>query len=595
MQIFFNSRINKYKKPFGAIKAGDTISLAVGVPHGIFVEYIDVEMVKVGETPVYYRLNYCGECDGVHNFKADITITSCGIYKYRFICGCENGVITFGKTAGGYASESSSEYYQQTVTMREYSTPQHLKGGIIYHIFVDRFAIGGRRVNSPYGIMKEWGEEVTIIDNDGIFRANDFYGGNLQGIIDKLDYIKRLGVTLIYLSPIFKSSSNHRYDTGDYMTIDEMLGDEKIFKLLIDEAAKLGIGIMLDGVFNHTGSDSLYFNKFGHYDSIGAYQGIKSPFFDWYHFINFPNEYACWWGITVTPTVNKLVESYRRFIMGGGGVLDKWTSMGLKGWRLDVVDELDTDFVTGIRNAVKQKGEEIAVIGEVWEDASTKVAYGTMRPYLLGGQLDGVMNYPFKDSIIKYVTGGNRTEFIEEIMTIVENYPKQSLDSSMTLLGTHDTARILSVLSGADMIGTDKEYRKNYRMDAELRQKAIRLLKMACAIQFFLPGVPSIYYGDEIGMEGYEDPLNRRPMDWINADKELLEHYRMLGALRSDNKDVFGGEFAISEINDMLLIERTEKTGDKKIVLYVNLNNEDIKIKKLTVKAQSFLIDISNS
>lgn len=595
MQIFFNSRLDRYKKPFGATKAGDSISITVDAPHGVFIEYIDVEMVKVGETPVYYRLNYCGEHDGMHSFHTDIAITSCGIYKYRFICVCENGIKTFGKTSGGYASESSGEYYQQTVTTCDYTTPQHLKGGIIYHIFVDRFAIGGRRVNSPYGIMKEWGEEVTIVDNDGIFRANDFYGGNLQGVIDRLNYIKSLGVTLIYLSPIFKSSSNHRYDTGDYMMIDEMLGDEKTFKSLIDEAAKLGIGIMLDGVFNHTGADSLYFNKFGHYDSVGAYQGIKSPFFDWYHFINFPNEYACWWGITVTPTVNKLVESYRRFIMGGGGVLDKWTSMGLKGWRLDVVDELDADFVTGIRETVKQKGNEIAVIGEVWEDASTKIAYGTMRPYLLGGQLDGVMNYPFKDSIIKYVTGGNRTEFIEEIMTIVENYPKQSLDSSMTLLGTHDTARILSVLSGADMVGTDKEYRKNYRMDAALRKKAIRLLKIAAAIQFFLPGVPSIYYGDEIGMEGYEDPLNRRTMDWNNADEELLKHYRKLGSLRADNRRVFGGEFKISEYNEMLLIERTEGVNNKKIALYVNLNDKDIKINKLTVKAQSFWIDIGKS
>lgn len=593
MQIIFNSRKEKFKKPFGAIAAGDSISLAVDVPHGIYVEYIEVEMIKVGEAPAYYRMDYCGENNGLHSFKTAITITTSGIYRYRFICVGEEGVVTYGKTTGGYACENSGEYFQQTVAEHNYSTPAHLKGGVIYHIFIDRFAIGGRRVNSQYGVMKEWGEEVTIVDDDGIFRANDFYGGNLQGIIDNLDYIESLGVTLIYLSPIFKSSSNHRYDTGDYMTIDEMLGDEKIFAKLINAAQKRGIGIMLDGVFNHTGADSIYFNKFGHYDSVGAYQGIKSPFFDWYRFINFPTEYECWWGITVTPTVNKLVDSYRRFIMGKGGVLDKWTSMGLKGWRLDVVDELDEDFVTGIRSTVKAVDKDIALIGEVWEDASTKVAYGTMRPYLLGWQLDGVMNYPFKNSIINYVTSGNKQNFIEEIMTIVENYPKQSLDASMTLLGTHDTARILSVLSGADMVGTDKEYRRRYRMDAETRAKAVELLKTASAIQYFLPGVPSVYYGDEIGMEGYEDPINRRPMSWDNIDVELLEHYRILGKLRAEHRAAFAGNFTIQEDNELLIIKLADADSGDKLLLYVNMTDCEYEggyDGKPTIKPYSFAI-----
>lgn len=577
MQLFFNSTNSRFKTPFGAFKAGEAMTLRVEVPHGVFVEKIYVELRKQDEETIYYPMKYCGKAEGTHSYTFSIQITSEGIYWYRFFARSERGTRTFGRGKGGNASSTSAEFFQQTVTSIDYNTPAHLKGGLIYHIFVDRFAIGGRRVSRQNAILKEWDEEVTIIDSDGVFRANDFYGGNLQGIIDKLDYLASLNVTLLYLSPIFKSASNHRYDTGDYMTIDEMLGDEFTFKSLIDNAAKRGIGIMLDGVFNHTGADSLYFNKFNHYDSIGAYQGIRSPYFEWYHFIHFPNDYACWWGITVTPTVNKLVESYRRFIMGSGGVLDKWTSFGLKGWRLDVVDELDKDFVNGIRTTLKAKDSEIAVIGEVWEDASTKVAYGSMRPYLLGNQLDGVMNYPFKEAIINVMLSRDTDAFVDSVMTIVENYPKQSLDCCMTLLGTHDTARILSVLSNIDMSGTTKEYRRRWRMSAQQRSKAVKLLKVASALQYFLPGVPSVYYGDEIGMQGYEDPLNRRAMTWNDIDTDLLNHYRKLGGLRADNRSVFAGEFNIRLDNGLVAIERRDIVTNAGIKLLVNLSDTAIR------------------
>lgn len=602
MQVFFNSRFLENKKPFGAIKAGDTISLVIAVAEGVFVEYIDVEIVKQDECPVYYRMEYAGKDKNLHLFKEEITIESEGIYWYRFVASTENGIITLGKGDDNNLTEDSARYYQQTVTLKDYRTPDHLKGGLIYHIFVDRFNVAGRAIPPEYGVLKKWGEEVTIVDPDGVFRANDFYGGNLDGITDKLDYLASLGVTLLYLSPIFKSSSNHRYDTGDYMQIDPMLGDELAFKRLIDEAAKRGIGIMLDGVFNHTGADSLYFNKFGHYPSIGAYQGIKSPFFDWYHFINYPDEYACWWGITVTPTVNKMIDSYRHFIMGDGGVLDKWTSFGLKGWRLDVVDELDKDFVTGIRNVVKAKNSEIAIIGEVWEDASTKIAYGTMRPYLLGYQLDGVMNYPFKEAIIDYVSGGTADNFINIVMDITENYPKDSLDSSMTLIGSHDTCRILSVLSGVNALKMTKKERLEYRLSAEERAEAKARLKIASALQYFLSGVPSIYYGDEIGMEGFDDPINRRCMAWDSIDNELLTHYKKLGDIRGKFRPLFTAEMELSTLNGAVII--TRKLGGDKLILVANATDTDIvvsrvkgidiisgkEVKRLTVKANDFRI-----
>ena len=174
--------------------------------------------------------------------------------------------------------------WQLTVYDKSFVVPDTIKGGVIYHIFADRFAHAGKDVQPRYGYLKKWGEKVTVREPDGSYRANDFFGGNFKGITGKLDYLASLGVTEIYLSPIFESSSNHRYDTGDYMKIDPLLGTEDDFRELITQARKRGIGIILDGVFNHSGADSVYFNQLGHYDSVGAYQSKDSPYYDWYYF-----------------------------------------------------------------------------------------------------------------------------------------------------------------------------------------------------------------------------------------------------------------------------------------------------------------------
>ncbi|MFW5780483.1 MAG: glycoside hydrolase family 13 protein, partial [Bacillota bacterium] len=392
-------------------------------------------------------------------------------------------------------------------------------------------------------------------------RANDFYGGNLKGIASKLDYLNELGVTMIYLSPIFESSSNHRYDTADYSKIDYLLGGEEDFDNLIQQAREKGISVMLDGVFNHTGADSVYFNKYNHYDSLGAYQSKQSPYFDWYTFYEFPHNYKCWWGITVVPTISRNAKGYQQMIAGEKGIINKWTKKGVKGWRLDVVDELSSYFVEKIRSAIKTADEDALVIGEVWEDASTKYSYDEQRRYFRGKELDGVMNYPFKRAILDYLNHNNSQEFIERVMSICENYPMMSLNVCMTLIGSHDTIRAINALAKVKICNTTKQYRKDYRLSPEEYLRGRKKLLIASCLQYFLPGIPTVYYGDEIGMQGFEDPINRRPFDFESRDDVIYNHYKKLGKIRKENREIFKGIFdCLATDNETIFIKRKSLT-----------------------------------
>lgn len=556
MQFYFDSRSKDCKRPFGAVKEGSKLDFNTYAQDGVFINSVVLALTDDATGQITrYQLEYKGKSDvATSMFGCRITAPKAGLYWYKFEIFSEEGITE-------YLNPRTKSQFQLTVYSEDYETPERFKGGVIYHIFVDRFCKEADPGvdTSTHSVYKQWNEPLTLKDADGVYRANDFYGGNFEGIISKLDYLKSLGVNIIYLSPIFRSSSNHRYDTGDYLRLDPLLGTEEKFKELIDKAKRKGIYIMLDGVFNHTGADSLYFNKFGNYDSIGAYQSKQSPYYRWYDFINYPDEYMCWWGVTVCPTVNKRAEGYRKLIFGEGGVIDKWSRMGVSAWRLDVVDELPEEFVEKIRIAVKSVSDKKLLIGEVWEDASNKISYSKRRHYLLGKELDGVMNYPFKDAIINYSRGGRAKAFVDAIMTICENYPKKSLDCTMTLIGSHDTVRVLNRLSDYNISGLDKAARAKVVLEGDILAAAKARLKIASALQFFLPGIPSVYYGDESGMQGYEDPLCRRPMNWDSQDKELLDHYKTLGMLRKKYRSQITGSIKLYESGGVLYLERRAK------------------------------------
>ncbi len=567
-----------HKKPYGATAVGKATTITFPLETYFGIKKVFVILRKDNEN-IRIELPLSHHADGIDYFVGNITLSSHGIWHYRFEGEYPDGSLAFfGRDYDGTAIRGDwLPEWQLTVSKVDYKTPIQSKQGVIYQIFPDRFAKGEDRPFLKKGrLHSDWHDRPDFAREGVDYRADDFYGGNVKGVIDKLDYIKSLGVNAIYFNPVFKSSSNHRYDTGDYLQIDELFGDDNQFEELIVKAKEKGIGIILDGVFNHTGADSLYFNKFGNYSTLGAYQSKESPYYDWFYFDNFPDKYGCWWGSTVVPTVNKSAKGYKDLILGKDGVIEKWTKMGIAGWRLDVVDELPIVFTTELCRKIKSVNPDCSIIGEVWEDASTKVAYSEWRPYFMGEQLDGVMNYPFKESIIQYILGGNPRDFVAGITHILENYPKESLDSNMNLIGSHDTARILTILTGVQA-PYRKEERAAFVLEGELYEIAKRRLMIASTLQYFLPGVPCLYYGDEVGAYGYEDPLNRGTYPWGREDNALLTHYQALGKLRQEYTKFFLGETVFENVTDTNL-EIVRRCDDGEIRLKTDKNHIEISV-----------------
>ena len=436
-----------------------------------------------------------------------------------------------------------------------------LCGGIMYQIFTDRFYRSPRFEPRPKpgtvmngdwdgGIPKYAPKPGGEVDN------NDFFGGSLYGVTDKLDYLVSLGVTAIYLNPVFDAHTNHKYDTSDYETVDPMFGGEKALEELIGEAKKRGISVILDGVFNHTGADSRYFNKLGRYKGKGAYQSKSSPYYDWYDFRKWPDDYACWWGVKLLPATRE-ESSFPEYIEG---IVAGMTEKGVAGWRLDVADELSDGFIRGISAAARGKNGRSVIIGEVWEDASNKIAYDVRRKYLQGGELDSVMNYPLRSAVVSFVTGGGAEDFAEKAWTIYSHYPRAVCDSLMNFLGTHDTMRIINTLSPASWKNDlpDNDTLASLRLTDEERAEARKRAMLAWLVCATMYGVPCVYYGDEIGMEGWRDPFCRLPMRWDHPDDEILEVYRAIGEMRryGAGDSFINGEFEVLRAEKGALVYR---------------------------------------
>ena len=504
-----------------------------------------------------------------------------GLFFYSFYI--ENvGYVSCGSMNMGEITENPVDFLL-TVSTKDYQTPDWFKGGVMYQIFPDRFNKKGSMPDITGRVCRaDWGGLPSYKPNEkGKVLNNDFFGGNFAGIQEKLPYLKSLGVTTLYLNPIFEASSNHRYDTSDYMKIDPFLGDEQQFEKLLKAAENQGIRVILDGVFNHTGDDSVYFNKYGKYSSIGAYQSKDSPYYSWYSFQEHPNKYSSWWGIDILPEVNEQSEDYQNFIFGENGVLKKWLRFGIGGYRLDVADELPDFFLKNLRKSVKEENPSAIIIGEVWEDASCKVAYSTRREYLQGHELDSVMNYPLKDAIIHYIQHENAFELLQCVRLLIDHYPKETLDCLMNILGTHDTARILTVLGGIYCQNKDEMAQNSAYLSKNDKENAIKKLKMAAILQFTLPGVPCIYYGDENGMEGHIDPFCRQCFDWTNLNEDLIDFYKKLGQMRKINREIFkSGNFEnICVENGFIYYKR--QTENACVYIYVNNSSKHYQINTL--------------
>ena len=523
MSTYFDSRDPACKSPFGAVSCGTEVSFAVFCS--------PEEEIIGGELRIFEEFAGKNRIVPLH--------TDGGAFRCVYTAPNEPELAWYGfsltRRSGGIVDLGGR--WQLTVYDGRGHTPEWFGSGVSYQIFPDRFCRS--RIPDPAGMVGErtvhenWQDTPDFLpDEQGEIRNRDFFGGDLPGITGKLDYLKCLGVTTVYLNPIVEAASNHRYNTADYLAIDPMLGKEEDFQTLCREAHKRGMRILLDGVFNHTGSVSRYFNADGSYPDVGAAQSAQSPYYNWYHFSRWPAEYDAWWGIKTLPAVEENHPDYREFIFGGrDSVVRHWLRCGADGWRLDVADELPDDFIAQLRCAMEEEKSDALLIGEVWEDGSNKIAYDRRRRYLLGSETHGLMNYPFRTAALQWLCGGDASDFRESMETLRENYPPDAYYSAMNFLSTHDTPRILTLLGG-EPVPEDKPGRAAARLSPAGYELARRRLMVGAMLLYAFPGSPTVYYGDEAGVQGYEDPLNRRTYPWGQEDERLLAWYRKLGALR---------------------------------------------------------------
>ncbi len=558
MRILYNSRLTQHKDPFGTLTPGQSCTLNIHVPASVQATrvecmFADAQGAHALTCPMSYKMK-----KGAYDiFSGKFTLETTGLYFYFFHVTTRTGGFRLYKY-GDDTNIEDGDMWQVSCVPADFSVPQWLRGATMYQIFPDRFHKSGKPdlkgKLTPYTVHENWSEEVVWQPNsEGEILNNDFFGGNFRGITEKLEYLSSLGVTVLYLNPITKSFSNHRYDTGDYKTPDPMLGTMAEFTALCNAAHAKGMRVILDAVFSHTGSNSLYFDREGQFGGTGAYCNQNSPYSTWYDFKQWPDSYRCWWDFYTLPTVNKLEPSFIEYIITGkNSVVEHWLKAGCDGFRLDVADELPNEFLDLLCKRVREIKPDAAVIGEVWEDASNKVAYGVPKRYFVDGQLHSVMNYPLRTAILNFIR--NRDDgrgIMTTLQTLMENYPPQVFHACMNLLGSHDRARVLTAL--VDDFDGSRAEKASRRLSYQQYAFAKERLFMASFLQYTLPGMPSLYYGDEAGMEGYSDPFNRRTYPWGREDRELLEHHRALGTLRKNLEALRLGDLQFFQAGDQRL------------------------------------------
>jgi len=516
--MFFHSRDIFHRSPLGALPAGETLALRVVLPRSIHATAVTLHWGGYDDEHTRTQSFVWQAMQGQEEeiWRCGVMVDHPGLYRYRIAVESSHGPAVIGHAGGGAGEIGCNGWWQLTVYDDNMQLPDWVKGSTIYQIFPDRFARSCNKFNldlSPWGTLPQWSP-----DDEGRVTEYDFFGGDLRGIAEKLGYMQGLGVTCIYLNPIFAAESNHRYDTADYLQIDPLLGREADFIYLCQQARLYGIRIILDGVFSHTGKRSVYFES--------AQASQVSPYYDWYNFYDWPHDYASWWGIDILPELREDHPDVLEFFTGEDGVVRHLLRAGAAGWRLDVADELPDIFLDKLFEAAQRENPDSYILGEVWEDASNKHSHGNRRRFLQGRQLHSVMNYPLANAIVEFALHAQAEQLAEIVMHQQEHYPPFALHGLMNHIGTHDTVRILNRLAG------QSPGREPAHLSLEQYAAAKKKLKLCAALQFTLPGNPCIYYGDEAGLTGGQDPFNRACFPWGSEDEDLLGYYRMLGHLR---------------------------------------------------------------
>ena len=572
----------------GAFPYGEEITWRVTLSRRLGASAVVLRIAPDGGEPTDYPLHFEGmEGDEDHYTLVIPTNLFCSeaqdglfYYEFLFLRGFDTLFTDTSNNVDFSLCTHSAQKFRLLIYRADFAPPAWFAGGVMYHVFPDRFCRGHGKVSlRPGAILDEnWDSGIPQYAQKAgdKLENNVFFGGNLWGVTEKLDYLKGLGVTVIYLSPIFEAASNHRYDTADYERVDAFLGGEAAFDTLIRAAHAKGMRVILAGVFNHTGDDSRYFNRRGSYPSVGAYQSPDSPYADWFSFSRFPDKYEAWWGIEIMPRLQQANDACRSYFTGEDGIIAKWLRRGADGWRLDVADELPDVFLDELREVAKRESHgQALLIGEVWENAVDKIAYGKRRRYFRGEQLDSVMNYPFRNAVLAFLLERDAEQFYEILTEIYGTYPPAVSHALMNLLGTHDTERILTVLGdGGEGEGLENPELAVKRLRVEQKRRALALLKIASALQFTVYGVPSVYYGDEAGLEGYHDPFCRMPFPWGRENTDLQAHYRALGALRAEHRALRDGAFRfLAHTEHAFAYLREAPEGDDRVLVAANMGD----------------------
>ena len=561
----FDSRSMADKLPFGAVTAGSEVSFAVSALPG--VEQLELVVAKrrlegnqeVLEYQPLSRIAMSRQADGQRErWTVRHRFTDPAVYGYHFearIAGRayvygnnrdkvfwtrEKGTMGLGLAEDKPAEDKRIRRYRQTVYAADFKVPDWAKDLVYYYVFPERFR-NGDRANDPQPGRDRYHDKTVELhrnwldkpwkpgsgDGSDALPNNDFFGGDLAGIIEKLDYIKSLGANAIYMTPVFRAASNHKYDTGDYTQIDPAFGTNADFERLCAEAAKRGIRVIPDTSLNHVGQDSPYFNRFGNFKPGGAFDGGKingaSPYASWFTFDASQTEpdkqYKGWVGVLDLPEINKASPAFRAFAYGDkDSVMKQWLDRGAAGWRMDVAPWVPDDFWREWRTAVKSHRPDALTVAETWFDASK---------YLLGDTFDSTMNYIFRNALLEYAAGGDAKKLYANIELMREAYPPQAFYALMNLLSTHDQARALHHFGYLDNGNQAK------------LKIAKQRLKLAVLFQMSFPGSPTIYYGDEVGLAGGDDPLNRATYPWADEggkpDEALLAEFKRLTGMRNEH------------------------------------------------------------
>ena len=525
------------------------------------------------------------------NGRAIVSVTVSDTPQRMGYCFCwfrEGQTFFYGADSGEGHVSDSPVLYGITLYDGSFQTPEWFRESVAYQIFPDRFCCSDRETflqraeayrqtgRSLY-IHENWDEDPLYQPHNGsrFYQPDDYFGGDLEGIRQKLPYLASLGVTCLYCNPIFAAHSNHRYNTADYMTVDPLLGTNEDFERLASDAGKYGIRILLDGVFSHTGDDSIYFDHFQRYGN-GACSSPDSPYRNWYRFYSYPDDYECWWNFRTLPNVEELTPSYVAFIQGENGVLKTWLRRGASGWRLDVADELPDAFIRGVRRSIKEEKPDAVLLGEVWEDCSTKMGPEGRRGYCNGDLLDAPMNYPHLRAVLAFFRGESDAYALSDrLQRIRENYPKPFYEACLNLLGSHDIGRVISALAGApDSESAPREVQLQFRPDEATVARAKKLYIAAFALTVALPGVPCIYYGDEAGVTGLRDPFNRKTYPWTHPDEDLIRAIAFLGNARHAHPALTKGHLRMGAVGgDLFAVLRY--TEQEVALLLVNRSDRE--------------------